>query len=163
MKKIIYLVLLITANNLYAQNGKVAPGTGDEDFPLCPLGMCASSYIYIETFNFHKPRTNCTSGFGLCIRYGAGIRCYYCDKKTSLNGTKVTAWVNMIKDKAELHLPLAIKEDKEFVNTDLSVFEVEDKMVSFTSKDGLEKWVKGGIYPVSKTTTDLVITLDMQH
>ena len=72
MKKIIFLLgLVLSGFCLYAQEDRVAIVNG------CPPGTHPVTVFYgIETFNFHKPRTDCQSGFGLCIRLEVGIECW---------------------------------------------------------------------------------------
>jgi hypothetical protein len=61
-----------------------------------------------------------------------------------------------------LHVPLAIRNYSDFQTEKLSSFEVESNTISFVNSAGVKKWVKGGIYPVAKTSVDYVINLPLQ-
>ncbi len=159
MKKLIAIVLVCWSGTVLAQTEK-ASLAGYPDNP-CSYGLCASSYIYLETVNFHKPRTDCKKGFGLCVRFGVGTSCQPCEGATELSGYKVTGWLSVQGKTASLHLPLALEADPAFAKTDMSTFEIDEKMLSIQSKESGEQWVKGGVYKVIRTKEDLLITLDL--
>lgn len=161
MKRVLFMLMLISSNTLMAQVTKAIPADTDGGGLGCPVGTCSVSNIYLETFNFHKPRTDCTSGFGLCIRFGVSFSCMPCYAKASVKGDMVSSWVKLSDKTAEWHLPAGLKESKGFQKTDMSTFEIEEKTLSFRSKEGLEKWVKGGIYPVRIVENELLVTMDL--
>lgn len=159
MKKLLLIVMLCWGSQLMAQSGRTAPEADDEN-GSCPPGFCPSLVYTLETFNFHKPRTNCTSGFGLCIRIGIRTRCSMCDAKATLRDNMVSAVFLQKGTKVEVRLPLALRSAKGFEKTDMSVFELEEKTLSIVSPDGKEVWVKGGIYPVARTETEYIIMME---
>ncbi len=160
MKKYLCIICLFCTQASFAQTSKTSPASIETEFP-CPAGSCPIVTIAIETFNFHKPRTTCTTGFGLCIKLNAGITCTSCYGKTMLNGNKVNAWARLSSKTAELHIPASLKNAAGFEKTDMTTFQLEDKTVSFTSAQGIVKWVKGGIYPVITQGEEYIITLNL--
>ena len=90
-----------------------------------------------------------------------GITCVSCYSKGAVVGDKVTAYVTMTSTVAELHVPVALKTAKGFDKTDMSTFEVEDKNLSFKTATGVEKYVKGGIYPVVVVGDEYVVKLNL--
>lgn len=147
---------------MYAQVKKTSPvGTGSpENLPICPAGMCPSAIITIESFNLHKPRTSCSSGFGLCLKMGFNFACFMCGGKAAINNGSVNGWVKINSQTAEMHLPLKLQFEKGFEKTDLTNFEIEDRSLTFTSESGIIKTVKGGVYPVAVKGDDYVINLN---
>lgn len=162
MKKLLFIAVLFSASTLLAQSKRTA--VSDE----AGLGFpCLNNYLTtitfsLDKFNFHKPRTNCTSGFGLCIKFSLSITCTEIIPKTTVSANTVNAWVNLTSTNAELHVPLEIRNYSDFQTEKLSSFEVENYTVSFVNSAGVQKWVKGGIYPVVKTPVDYVINLPLQ-
>ncbi len=160
MKKLFLIAMVFYSQGLWAQSTET--GTiGLPDDIACPPGLCEHTSVSIQTFNFHKPRTNCTSGFGLCIRLGFTTSCGYCNDRSVIKGDKVKVWANLSGKKAEIHLPVALQSARGFEKTDMSTFEVEEKTISFTSKDGVERWVKGGSYPVAKNGDEFIVVLNL--
>ena len=162
MKKLLIIVLLFITHVINAQIKKTTPiiEGSPEGIPICPAGMCPSAIVSIESFNLHKPRTSCSSGFGLCIKMGLSFACFYCDGKTTVNNGKVNGWVKINGQSAELHLPTRLKYEKGFEKTDFTTFEIEDRTLAFTSESGQTKTVKGAVYPVSISGEDYVIKLN---
>lgn len=161
MKKLLFILMVCFANSVFAQSVKISPDVIGGDIPDCPVGTCPMATISIDVFNFHKPRTNCTSGFGFCLRLSCGITCVNCYFKGSVAGDKVTAYAKMTSTVAELHVPVGLKTAKGFEKTDMSTFEVEDKSLSFKTSTGIEKLVKGGTYPVTVVGDEYVIKLNL--
>src|ERR1051325_3964834 len=111
-----------------------------EDSPIgpCPVGQCSvGASIIFDQFNFHKPRTGCTSGFGLCIKIHVEPICSSCpmgyptpgNMRTAVSGKSVTGWCVINGNKMELHLPSAIQQSDGYSRTDFSTFEVEDRSI----------------------------------
>lgn len=161
MKKLLVMIFLLSAFQGIAQR-TVATQLESPNFPFdCPPGECPVSYIFIEVFNFHKPRTNCESGFGLCIRIASGIACKPCYYKSSITGTKVNAWAKITGGNAELHIPLVLKKQKGFEKTDFSVFEIEAGTVSFVTESGKQYFAKAGKYPVTVVGDEMLVNLKL--
>lgn len=161
MKKLLLILLICCSHAVFAQNNKTSPDVTGGEIPTCPVGTCPMATINIDVFNFHKPRTNCTSGFGVCLRFSWGISCVSCYYKGSVAGDKLTAYAKLSNAVAELHVPVGLKDAKGFEKTDMSTFEVEDKSLSFKTSTGVEKFVRGGIYPVVVSGDEYVIKLNL--
>jgi hypothetical protein len=117
------------------------------------------AYVNLEIFNFHKPRTGCKSGFGLCIRFTTGITCEYCRWRTSLQNGQVESVVVFEGKKAIWHLPASLLQSLN--EAEAATFELEEGMLSFTNDKGAVFKVKGGNYPVVKNEEDLTIELTL--
>lgn len=128
---------------------------------FCPDGTTPTVSIFINSLNFHKPRTSCTGGFGLCVKMSVSIYCSNTTGKSYIKGDQISVSTKLTNQTAELHFPIALKYEKGFEKTDLSTFEIEDKSLIFKSAKGMEKLVKGGIYPVSVIGDEFVVTLNL--
>lgn len=162
MKKILLIALVLYASLTHAQTNPTGTSSlTDGGFIFCPDGTYPTATVTLNSFNFHKPRTNCTSGFGMCIKFSVSVYCGSIIGKSYINldKTTVTAKVNSLT--AEFHLPIAMKNEKGFEKTDFTKFEVEDKTLSFKSSTGIEKFVKGGIYPVTVVGDEYVVVLNL--
>ncbi len=159
---LIVIMMLCMSNTIHAQNTKISPTAPDGgDLPVCPAGMCPTVNFFIEVFNFHKPRTNCETGFGLCIRFSSSVTCNYCNWKSSIKAGKVNVWAKLSSQVAEIHIPVSLRYEKGFEKTDMSSFEIEDKAMSFKFGNGVEKFAKAGTYPVSVIGDEYVINLNL--
>lgn len=152
--------MLCTTNAVFAQSTKTAPSPFDTDVN-CPAGTCPTITISLDIFNFHKPRTACTTGFGLCVKLSTAFSCNPCFGKTSISTDKVSSWIKLTATTAELHIPIALKDAKGFEKTDMTTFQIDDNTLSFIGKSGTQKSAKGGIYPVAKDAVDYIIKLDL--
>jgi hypothetical protein len=162
MKKLLFIAALFSASSLFAQSKRLA--VSDEaglGFP-CPNNYLTTIVFTLDKLNFHKPRTNCMSGFGFCLKFSFSLTCTEIVPKTSVSSNAVNAWIKLTSTNAELHVPLAIRNYSDFQSEKLSSFEVESNTISFVNAAGVKKWVKGGIYPVAKTSVDYVINLPLQ-
>ena len=157
MKTIFFAMMMSISLLGNAQVSKTSPD--NTNFPFCPPGMCLTGSFTIEKFDLHKPRTNCTSGFGMCLKIGFTISCESCNGKAYIQDDKVYAWATLNKNELEIHIPTSIKNEKEFENTDMTQFEIDDNTLSFTSENGNQKSIIGGLYPVSVINDDYVINL----
>ena len=133
----------------------------DGSFILCPDGTYPTATVTINTFNLHKPRTNCSNGFGLCLKFSVSVYCASDMGKSSIKMDKTTITAKLTSQTAELHMPVALKFEKGFEKADFTKFEIEDKSLSFKSSSGTEKFVKGGIYPVSIVGDEYVVLLNL--
>lgn len=157
--KYLILVFLLSTQISYAQNNKISLDI-TTDGPDCPPGLCPVAYINIEIFNFHKPRTGCKSGFGICLRLSAGVTCEYCRWRTSMQNNQVMTYVTFEQQKIVWHLPAALQQA--MAETDCSTFELEEDMLEFKNEEGKAIAAKAGNYPVVKKDDELIITIDIK-
>ena len=136
---------------------------GDGNGPVCPDGQCPVIVHEFDGINLHKPRTSCASGFGLCIKHpSTRVDCRPCNSgrliATYENGI-ANCWGVIINSKYELHLPIALKSEAGFLNTDMTTFTVDDD----TFFDGSKKLFSlvGGTYNVLQTTNELIVNIDI--
>ena len=166
MKKISFLIITIVALKIsYAQR----IGNPEARINPCPPGQCVTEASFVfDQFNFHKPRTNCTSGFGLCVRGHIEYECGYSDcigvqkVKTGIENDKVIGWFTISENKLEMHLPAQLQNTGEFSTQDLSVFYIDDDMIEVKrSGNILIGKLKGGQYPVVLNNSELIILIDI--
>jgi hypothetical protein len=160
MKKIIgFFLLLISIQFANAQ-------TEFERAKDCPPGYIPVLNFNIEQFNFHKPRTNCTSGFGLCIRIKVESGCQAIGSffaKTSLVGNIVTAWGTIQNGKLSLHIPAGLKKIKGFTESDFKTFTIDDAAILQVTNSKVPLYLTPGNYPVTTDKEDLVVTIPLQN
>lgn len=162
MKKLILLFVIISGYTGYAQSGKNSVTIlTEEGDPKCPPGLCPSVSFYLDVFNLHKPRTGCSSGFGLCIRFDVSVTCHPCVQKPAYESGKVLALIQFVNGSAILRLPASIMLEREFKPDDFSVFEVDDDSLVLHSESGQSFPVRGGFYPVEYTGDEFVVKLNM--
>lgn len=162
MKKILLIALVLSASLTHAQTNPAGTSSlTDGGFIFCPTGTFPTATVTLNTFNFHKPRTNCTSAFGMCIKFSFSVYCASATGKSYINSDKTTATAKVNSQTVELHLPVGLKYEKGFEKTDFTKFEVEDKTLSFKSSTGIEKFVKGGVYPVTVVGDEYVVVLNL--
>ncbi|MBX2888776.1 MAG: hypothetical protein KF829_09050 [Ferruginibacter sp.] len=105
---------------------------------------------HIEKINFHKPKRDCKSGFGLCIRSHWHIPLQvslgeaWCipwiwvtpyEPKPAIEKDEVVAGVIVLKDKVVVALPKEIAELKDYAKEDFSVLEITEKIHVTTEDD----------------------------
>src|SRR5512138_1831072 len=149
-------VAICSSNRSLAQAGRIDP---------CPPGYCSNGITFtVEQFNFHKPRTDCQSRFGICLKGQWSAHCVPCwsNGKTSYENGKVTGWFKISGGKVELHLPLALGQAKEFMSEDMSVFYIDDDTITILNEDGSKNGqLKGGEYTVTIIGDDYVVQIDI--
>src|SRR5258705_13634088 len=159
MKKIIFFasfLMVVTISKGQANKLPIYP---------CPDGQCSYGVLLVfDQFNFHKPRTVCKSGFGLCIKIHSEPICKPCplgyptpddNMKTEITGGQVKAWWRISSGKVELHLPADLQNLEEYSKEDLTMFEIGDNSFIIDNPDKTAyATVKGGPYKVSKTGND---------
>lgn len=145
--------------NCFSQSTKTNPDGGG-GIPPCPDGYCPSVLFSVDLMNLHKPRTGCTLGLGLCLKFSISLNCNPCIAKGYIKGDKVNLWVTSNGQMATLRFPVNLKFEKGFEEADFSNFEIEDKALSFTFENGVTKLAKGGMYPVSQIGDELVVNLN---
>ncbi len=156
MKRLLFIALMCYASSVNAQQARLA--VPDNEL-TCPEGYIFGYTFQLDIFNFHKPRTGCTSGFGLCFRLAVGVKCIQFEQKALLSSGKVSGYARLAKSTAELHLPLEMKNDTRFSSTNMTQFEIDPNTLSFVNNAGLAKWVKGGVYPVTIMNNEYIIKL----
>jgi len=165
MKKIILFVsFLITAAISQGQKKEMPENP-------CPPGECSYGItVVIDQFKFHKPRTGCTSGFGLCVKVHLEPVCKPCplgyptpdNMKTEISDGKVTAWWSIVSNKIELHIPAGLQNVDGYGDSDFTIFEIEDNSFIVDNPDKTTyATVRGGQYKVSKVGNDFVVLLDL--
>jgi hypothetical protein len=160
MNKILLIMTLFFSQHAFSQQSKT-PTTTLESPVDCPLGMCPMAYINLDAMNFHKPRTNCTEGFGICIRISWGITCTSCFGKSGVSASSVKMWCVTKENTAELHIPLEIKNQKGFEKVNFSSFEIEESSMSFQYPSGKVRYAKGGVYGTTIKDNEYVVTLSL--
>ena len=152
MKKILILALMLTVKAASAQIKS----------PCACGGMLVLEVI---KFNFHKPRTDCLSGFGICLRLSPiRFECIPCSNFPSgpvaFKEDKVTCYVMASEDKLELHLPASLMMDESFQQDSFEYFEIEEDMLPFVRYDAEKiEYAKAGKYPVERRGEELVVLL----
>jgi len=166
MKKIhISIIMIVMTLTSFSQTGKQIP-----EGP-CPDGECSYGVsIVFDQFNFHKPRTSCTSGFGLCIKVHTEPICEPCpmgyptpdNMKTDISDGKVKAWWKLADNKIELHIPVDLQKVDGYGDVDFSLFEIDDESFIIDNQDKtIYATVKGGQYKVTKQENDFVVLLEI--
>lgn len=141
MKKIfaygVLFFLMLTGTETFAQE---VPG--EDVKPKCIL--------HVEKISFKKPRTDCKSGFGICIRaqwYVLGPHTGLCwptviigplNFLPRIEKGEVYAGVSLRGEELILLLPEAIAELPDYKSTSLEFLEIEDKIKLITE----DKWVR---------------------
>ncbi len=150
MKKILMIVFV---SIVYSASAQTEVG--------CPPGTSPAISVSLDLFNFHKPRTSCSKGFGLCVKFSVRLICESFSKNVYIKEGKVYTNVAFVNNLAVLHIPISIKNQTGFEKTDMSFFEVEDKAITLMLPNNVEKWVKGGTYPVNIVGDELIVSLPL--
>jgi len=159
MRKLFIISMLFLSGSAFAQSNRNSTDvTGG--IPPCADNLCPSLDISLSLANLHKPRTGCSSGFGLCLKLSVSVNCNPCSGKGKIVGDKVNIYTKINNDYAEMHIPVDLKYQKGFEKTDFSIFELEDKSVSFKLSNGIEKLARGGIYPVEFIGDEYVVKIN---
>lgn len=157
MKKLIVLILMISVKTSFAQP--------EQNF-YCPCGAMLS--FYFSKINFHKPKTDCNSGFGFCMRVEKmTVGCMPCSGSgvmvPRMEGDGVNGYFLYDCGQMKLHLPRQLAEDEMFRNEKTDYFEIEDRAIRLSGDNaGKDVWVKGGSYPVEIIGEELVIPVDVE-
>ena len=158
MKKVFLIIMTMTTISAFSQSTKT--GTDIGGIPPCPDGYCPSIVFSLDLLNLHKPRTACSSGFGMCMKFSVNMFCNPCTGKSSIKGSIANLWMKANALATELHVPVSIKLEKGFEKADFSNFEIDDKSLSVIFENGTTKYVKGGLYPVSQIGDEFVVNLN---
>lgn len=154
MRKILILFLMIAAKGTYAQLLS----------NICPCGM--QIVIDVEKFNLRKPRTECTKGFGFCLKLDkVYITCNPCEggrqMKAAQNNDRVTGYLKADCGNLTLHLPASLATDEMFAGEPLTEFEIEDDAIPLDDGKTARLYrVRGGVYPVEQADDELLIKLN---
>jgi hypothetical protein len=165
MKKIMFLLMLVFGiNNVFGQSGRV-PEEGGGGPGVCPPG-CTVVVGYTVTFlNFHKPRTDCKSGFGLCIKGYISNHCICFPFKpvTSIEAGNVKGVGKIENGKFYLYIPYALKELDEYKNENTNLFTLGEENSELVTADGkiLARLVPGD-YETKVEDGNFVIRIDLK-
>jgi hypothetical protein len=127
----------------------------------CPKGTRPVISWDINKFNFHKPRTECGSGFGVCLDLNKRIDCVpenFTHVYVTEDGT-IGGYGDLKDSTLVLHLPADLTYDPAFVNEDMSTFEIETNRFKIYNGELLYGTLVGGVYPVVNTGTELLIEI----
>ncbi len=160
MKNVLFLfVTILTVISGYSQT---------PTYPSpCPPGTCPQISWEIETFNFHKPRTGCNSGFGLCIKIGPGtVQCNPCQLYSpatiSTSTGKATMKAKLVDNSLELHIPIGLSTDAGYNPEEFNLFYVENATQDIYFATSYIGKLKGGTYKVKKTEKEYVVLVDFE-
>ena len=129
----------------------------------CPPGTYPAYTYHIDQFNFHKPRTNCESGFGLCIRGHWELDCkprsplYYDGRTAQGYGT-----ISEDGTKTELHISIDLYKALLSEGEDVSTFEVGEGIEVTDAETGFLRTIVPGVYEVSVLESEVVVTMDLK-
>lgn len=133
----------------------------DGAYPGCPKGFRPVISWDINKINLHKPRTECGHGFGVCIDLTKRVECVpenFTHVYIAEDGT-IGGYGDLKDSTLVLHLPADLTYDPAFVNEDLSTFEIEAGHFKILDGEVLFGTLKGGVYPVVNTGTELLIEI----
>ena len=153
--------MILCVQNLNAQTQKTREGL-DDNPPYCPPGTCPTFYINLEVLNFHKPKTDCTTGFGFCVRIASGITCERCLGKSTIENGIINVYGKLNEHNIELHIPQEIQNEKGFEDADFKTFDIEDNNFSLLQADGKPILVPGGSYPVTQIDNEFVVEIPIK-
>ncbi|MEP6674593.1 MAG: hypothetical protein ABJA78_05545 [Ferruginibacter sp.] len=162
MKKIIFLgMIMLSMNCLFAQTEKMPEDGGS---PGCPMGCNTVLNFTFTTFNFHKPRTNCESGFGLCIKgvWSTHCDCGYYKPVTSIENGNVNCAGKKEGSKLSLYIPYALKDLDIYKNEDTSTFTVGEDISLIDGSGNIFAKVVPGDYKVKVEGNNFLIVVDLK-
>ena len=164
MRYYLFALILCFSQSVFAQQYRAGNESGGtEFFPDCPDETCPAASVSIDQFNFHKPRTSCSTGFGLCVKVSLSVGCIPCIRRTMVSDGKVNAFFRWSEKALSLHLPLDIHAKEEFAKEDMSSFEVEEGAISVSLPTGENYMVKAGVYPVAVSGDEYVVNLKLSE
>lgn len=162
MRYYLFAFAFCFSQTIFAQEMRSSIETGTTDFfPDCPDETCPAASVSIDQFNFHKPRTSCSSGFGLCVKVSLSVGCIPCIRKNVLSDGKVNAFFRWTGKELSLHLPLELNSKADFSKEDMTSFEVEESTISVSMPSGESYWVKAGVYPVVVIGDEYVVNMKL--
>lgn len=134
--------------------------------PNCPEGYTHTGGGWqIDKFNFHKPRTECTSKLGVCIEVSTFITCTsgVGTIRVFLDGNKVNNYISVLGDTAIFYLPLDIKNDPEWKGEDISEFEILPANFRLQADDhSWTAYLQGGVYKVEETSEYFMVRIPLE-
>lgn len=160
MKKYMTLLMICFVTSAFAQTAKISPDA-PEEIPPCPNGYCPSLNIHLSLFNLRKPRTDCTSGLGICIRLQLAVECHPCGGKSRIEGEQLLLVGQVEQNRVILHLPAGLEDQEGFSLNEQSLFEVEEGDIQLTFPRGNTRNVRGGAYPLRRGPDGWLVTLDL--
>lgn len=128
----------------------------------CPPGTHPVYINECDGFNFHRPVTNCKTGFWFCS-YGCTGWHWECVPNTTFKATidqknVAKVWAQLSGNKIEFHFPSAISALDSYTKEDLSKFTVDEQLVF--EFDGKKCKLAIGEYPVKEVNGELIILVD---
>jgi len=162
MKKLLFtLSLFVASYAVFAQSEKPRMSTIEQPGD-CPFGMCQMAYISVDVFNFHKPRTECTEKFGLCIRLSLGYTCVSCFGKSNIEGSNVNMYSSIEGNTIVLHIPSEIKSQKGYEHVDFKSFDIDDDSIEVSFENGSKHHAIGGSYEVEEINDEFVVRIPIK-
>ena len=166
MKKILLFFVVLTAAQISFGQVLEKNAPASESPSDCPAGYCPYGQYTITTFNFHKPRTGCVSGFGLCIKGDWSSGCRPCrsfrtTSVTKIENGKAICYGEVVNGKLEFRIPAAIRTDQNFSSHEMSTFTI-DKAALTIYNDGKKKVSKEGVYPVTLSGDEYIVLIDLE-
>lgn len=144
MKQFLFLLFTIPSIEAFAQ-----PTQTDEP-------CIRWQVIKAPVFKFHKPKTNCLFGFGLCLQLSQlEIRIIPCDENppsTEIEGKElVQFYAELDGDKVIFHFPKSLLELEPFRSQDPGFFGIaEDELPLDKEHSGVVVRLKEGEYPLER-------------
>jgi hypothetical protein len=151
-----YFLCLLTILQLSSFSQTTAP----EEH--CIKWMITSS----SRFNFHKPRTDCQFGFGLCLRLGRlEIRAVPCDEESSSNDLydedKVPFLAEFNGSQVIFHFPEWMTQMENLKSQDLSIFSIQnDELPIMDGHSEAVVTLRAGDYPVLRDNGELIVKVE---
>lgn len=159
MKTILSVLLIFSFSVLKAQNVYPTP-------KFCFVVYTPPSF----TFNFHRPKKDCKSGLGICLRYHLGdyrfVPCNNLQERqggVSLEKDLVTYLIYLDENHAYFHLPAGLKNYPGFEGGDISTFYIDgDDFLLGNPEEGVAFRLKEGAYPVEESDGHWVAAVDTE-
>jgi hypothetical protein len=116
--------------------------------------------------NFHKPRTDCKSGFGLCIRLGQlEIRAIPCDDESTSNdlsdGGAIRFYAEWDGSRVLFRFPEQLIQPDNLKPEDFGTFSItEDELPIMNGRSDEVVFLRAGDYPVERKSGELLVSVD---
>lgn len=122
------------------------------------------------TFNFHRPRKDCKSGFSICFRINPGqygfVRCEKAreqEENVSLENNLVSYMIYLQDNKAYFHFPAALRYASGFTEEDMRYFFIDSEdFVLGDEEQRVAFRCKPGAYPVDERDGRLIAAVDTE-
>ncbi len=160
MKKLFVFIFIAFSSVTFAQKSPAST--------LCPPGTVPHFIVTFDVFNFHKPRTDCKSKFGLCIKGGqAQTVCVPAQNwqqyKIGLSNGKVAVLGLIQEGQLELHIPVALKDQEGFKGEVMTEFTLDaDALTILDSNGKTYAALKTGTYAVKVSGEHYIIVIPFE-